>query len=53
MAALVLVIAITLGAAHWLLEPLFHGLLAPLQWQWLPWLLLGVGAWLLAGPLRE
>lgn len=53
MAALLLVLLITLVASHWLLEPWFQ----PLQWllelRALPWLALGLGAWLLAGPQRD
>jgi hypothetical protein len=49
MAALLLTLVIILAVLHWLLEPLLHGLEAPLQLQWMPWLALGLGAWLLAG----
>ena len=52
MAALVLVLLITTVAGHWLMEPLLHALLGPLEFGWLPWFVLGLGAWLLAGQER-
>ncbi len=52
MAALMLVLLITLVAAHWLMEPLLHALLGPFEFGWLPWCLLGLGGWLLAGNER-
>lgn len=49
MAALALLLLITTALCHWLLEPF----LALGTWLFnlalLPWLLLGVGGWLLAG----
>jgi len=52
MAALLLTLVITLATLHWLLEPLLNVLEAPFQLRWLPWLVLGVGAWALAAPRR-
>lgn len=49
MAALILVLVVSLAAIHWLIGPLLHGLQAPLELQWLPWLMLALAAWLLAG----
>ncbi|MEB3354414.1 MAG: hypothetical protein VKM34_09300, partial [Cyanobacteriota bacterium] len=39
----------TLTAFHWLMEPLLRAVLVPLGLRGLPWLLLALGAWLLAG----
>ena len=49
MAALALVLLIILGLFHWLASPLLHALVAPFELQALPWLLLGLGAWMLSG----
>ena len=49
MAALALVLLITLTAFHWLMAPLLRAALVPLELSGLPWLLLALGAWLLAG----
>ncbi|MFM9041602.1 MAG: hypothetical protein ACKOHJ_05055 [Vulcanococcus sp.] len=49
MAALILLIAALLGINHWLLEPGIQGASAVLEFAGLPWLLLGLLAWLLAG----
>jgi hypothetical protein len=49
MAALILSVSLGLAAAHWLLKPL-TAVLAPLvELQLLPWLLLVLVLWLLAG----
>ena len=53
MAALMLVLLITLVAAHWLMEPLLHALLGPFEFTWLAWGLLAVAAWLFAGNERS
>lgn len=53
MAALALLLVITLAVAHWLLEPLLELLLAPLELTGLPWLLMLAGVWLLAGGQQE
>ncbi len=53
MTGLLLVLVIGLSAIHWLLEPLFRALEAPLDLEWLPWLALAAAAWLLAGPAPE
>lgn len=50
MAALALVLLITLTAFHWLMAPLLHAVLVPFELHGLPWLLLVLGAWLVAGP---
>ncbi len=49
MAALALVLLITLTAFHWLMAPLLHAVRMPFELHGLPWLLLALGAWLLAG----
>jgi len=49
MAALILLIAALLGINHWLLEPGIREAIAVLEFAGLPWLLLGLLAWLLAG----
>ena len=46
---LVLLLSVLLALHHWLLEPLMHGSAAMLQLDALPWLVLAVLAWLLAG----
>ena len=50
MAALILAVALGLAVAHWLLAPITATLTPLLQLQPLPWLVLGVVVWLLAGP---
>ena len=47
--ALLLLIAVLLGFNHWLLEPLVILSSELLELKQLPWLLLAVAAWLLAG----
>ena len=49
MAALVAMVSLALAVAFWLMTPLSAGLTPLVQLQPLPWLLLLVGAWLLAG----
>jgi hypothetical protein len=53
MAALALVLLITLTAFHWLMAPLLRAVLVPLELYGLPWLLLAMGAWLLAGNTND
>ena len=48
--ALLLLIAVLLGFNHWLLEPLVIVSSELLELKQLPWLLLAMAAWLLAGP---
>jgi|OM-RGC.v1.037423719 hypothetical protein len=47
--ALILLIAALLGFNHWLLEPAVEASSELLELAWLPWLLLALVAWLLAG----
>ncbi|MFZ9945498.1 MAG: hypothetical protein ACO3FK_01720 [Vulcanococcus sp.] len=49
MSALILLIAALLGFNHWLLEPAVRASSEVLELKLLPWLLLGIAAWLLAG----
>lgn len=49
MAGLALLLLITLGLSHWLLLPLLAAGTWLLNLTALPWLLVALGAWLLAG----
>lgn len=49
MAALTLVLVVTMALYHWLAFPLIGGLTGVVQAGWLPWVALAVGTWLLAG----
>ena len=49
MTTLILLIAALLGFNHWLLEPAVQASSDLLELKLLPWLALGVAAWLLAG----
>lgn len=49
MGALVLLVAVLLSLSHWLIEPLVRGLIPSLSSVGLPWLLLALGLWFLAG----
>ena len=49
MTALILLIAALLGLNHWLLEPAVQASSELLELKLLPWLALGVAAWLMAG----
>ena len=49
MVALALVVLLAAAAFHWWLEPLLSVLSAVVELQVLPWALLGLGLWLLAG----
>ena len=51
--ALIVLITLLLVFNHWLLEPTVHALTELLELKALPWLLLGIGAWLVAGRSRE
>ena len=53
MIVLLLVLSLLLGINAWLIEPLLQGLTAVLEQPILPWLALGVAAWLLAGGQRQ
>jgi len=50
MAALGLLLLITDALSHWLLEPLLALGTWLLNLAFLPWVVLALGAWLLAGP---
>ena len=52
MIALLLLLTVLLSLNAWLLEPLVQGITAVLELPWLPWLLLALGAWVLAGKSR-
>ena len=47
--ALILLVAVLLGFNQWLLEPALIASSSVLELKQLPWLLLGLLAWLLAG----
>jgi hypothetical protein len=44
-----LLLLVLLGLHHWLMEPLLRAGTAVFELSWLPWLLLGLLAWVLAG----
>ncbi|MCP9830689.1 hypothetical protein KBY80_04705 [Synechococcus sp. JJ3a-Johnson] len=44
-----LLLLVLLGLHHWLMEPLLRAATAVFELSWLPWLLLGLVAWVLAG----
>ncbi|MCP9851154.1 hypothetical protein [Cyanobium sp. Morenito 9A2] len=51
MLILTLLVALVLGLNHVMLEPLTAALTPLFELQgWWPWLVLGLGAWVLAGP---
>lgn len=49
MIVLVVLLTLLLSLHAWLLEPLVQGITAALELPVLPWLALGIGAWVLAG----
>jgi len=49
MAALLVILTVVLAVAHWLMSPLSAALTPLLELHPLPWLLVLLGAWLLAG----
>ena len=49
MTALILQLALLLGLNQWLLEPAVHALTQLLELKVLPWFVVGIAAWLLAG----
>ncbi|MEB3234469.1 MAG: hypothetical protein VKM98_03480 [Cyanobacteriota bacterium] len=49
MAALIAMVTVALAVAFWLMSPLSAALTPLLELRPLPWLLLLLGAWLLAG----
>lgn len=49
MAALVVIVTVALALAFWLMSPLSDALTPLVELHPLPWLLLLIGAWLLAG----
>ena len=49
MEALALVVLLAVAMFHWLMEPLLQVLPALMEFKFLPWALLGLGFWLLAG----
>lgn len=49
MAALVVIVMVSLALAYWLMSPVSAALTPLVELQPLPWVLLLVGAWLLAG----
>lgn len=51
--ALILLITLLLGLNHWLLEPLLFASSELLELKLLPWLALGLLAWLLAGEQKH
>jgi len=53
MAALLLLLLISLAAIHWLIESWMHPLQVLLELDWLPWLAAAAGTWLLAGATHD
>ena len=53
MAALLLLVLVTMVLDHWLLLPLARLFTALLDGSWAGWLLLFSGLWLLSGPPRS
>jgi len=49
MATLVLMVLLAVATFHWMMEPLLQLLPALLELTLLPWMLLALGLWLLAG----
>ena len=49
MVALALVVLLAAAAFHWLMESLLNLLPVVMELQALPWVLVGLGIWLLAG----
>jgi len=49
MAALALMVLLAVAAFHWLMEPLLQLLPVLMELTFLPWALLALGLWLLAG----
>lgn len=49
MTTLILLIAVLMGLNYWLLEPALHASSDLMELKLLPWLLLGVTAWFVAG----
>jgi len=52
MAALILLVSLGLAVGFWLLLPLTTALSPLMELEPLPWLLLGLLVWLVAGPER-
>jgi hypothetical protein len=53
MAALALMVLLAVAVFHWMMEPLLQLLQALMELTFLPWALLVLGLWLLAGrPVR-
>lgn len=49
MGALLVVVSVSVAVFYWAMEPLLHVLSFLMELSFLPWLLLAIGAWLLAG----
>jgi hypothetical protein len=49
MAALALMVLLAVAAFHWFMQPLLHLLPVLMELTFLPWALLALGLWLLAG----
>lgn len=49
MAALALVVLLAVAAFHWLMEPFLQLLPGLMELRFLPWVLLALAIWLLAG----
>ena len=49
MGALIVVVAVSVAVFYWAMEPLLQVLSDLMQLSFLPWLLLALGIWLLAG----
>ncbi len=49
MAALALMVLLAVAVIHWLMEPLLQLLPVLMELTFLPWALLALGLWLLAG----
>ncbi|MCP9780712.1 MULTISPECIES: hypothetical protein [Cyanobium] len=53
MGALIVVVAVSVAVFYWAMGPLLQVLSDLMQLSFLPWLLLALGIWLLAGRAQE
>ena len=53
MGALIVVVAVSVAVFYWAMAPLLQVLSDLMQLSFLPWLLLALGIWLLAGRAQE
>ena len=53
MGALIVVVAVSVAVFYWAMAPLLQVLSDLMELSFLPWLLLALGIWLLAGRAQE